>query len=93
MFEYGGSKWVIEYQCSPIATEQIERHKLYEAGGIKDIWICGVQNYGTGNKHMEKIMDGMFSSKDNKFIEIHNIIRYDLLPIVIYLSIDSITYL
>ena len=80
MFEYGGSKWVIEYQCSPIATEQIERHKLYEAGGIKDIWICGVQNYGTGNKHMEKIMDGMFSSKDNKFIEIHNIIRYDLLP-------------
>ena len=80
MFEYGGSKWVIEYQCSPIATEQIERHKLYEAGGIKDIWICGVQNYGTGNKHMEKIMDGMFSSKHNKFIEIHNIIRYDLLP-------------
>ena len=80
MFEYNGSKWVIEFQCSPIATEQIERHKLYEAGGIKDIWICGVQNYGTGNKHMEKIMDGMFSSKYKKFVEIHNVLRYYLLP-------------
>ena len=45
MFEYGGSKWVIEYQCSPIATEYITRHKLYQAGGVNDIWICGTENY------------------------------------------------
>ena len=37
MFEYNGSKWVIEFQCSPIATEYITRHKLYQAGGINDI--------------------------------------------------------
>lgn len=45
MFEYGGNKWVIEYQCSPIATEYLKRRKLYQAGGIKDIWICGTENY------------------------------------------------
>lgn len=45
MFEYGGDKWVIEFQCSPIATEQIERHRLYEVAGIKDFWICGTEEY------------------------------------------------
>lgn len=80
MFEYGGSKWVIEFQCSPIATEQIERHKLYEAGGIKDIWICGVENYGTGRKHMEKVMVGKFNYRSKTFVEIHSILRFELLP-------------
>lgn len=55
-FNYHNQKYVLEYQCSPIATEFIERHDLYEAAGIKDIWICGAENYfqyyhtGRGNK-------------------------------------------
>ena len=29
MFKFHGDQCVIEYQCSPIATEYIERHELY----------------------------------------------------------------
>jgi len=80
MFEYGGQKWVIEFQCSPIATEQIERHKLYKVADIKDIWICGKEKYGTGRKHMEKIMNGMFDYENNIFTEIYDLLQCDLLP-------------
>lgn len=80
MFEYGGQKWVIEFQCNPIATEQIERHKLYKAADIKDIWICGKEKYGTGRKHMEKIMNGMFDYENNTFTEIYDLLQCDLLP-------------
>lgn len=44
-FKYRGKEYVIEYQCSPISSEYIERHELYEASGIIDIWICGCVNY------------------------------------------------
>ena len=80
MFEYCNQKWVIEFQCNPIATEQIERHKLYEAGNIKDIWICGKEKYGTGKKHMEKIMVGMFDYEQNMFFEINDLLNIELLP-------------
>lgn len=51
MFEYNGKKCVIEYQCSPIATEYIERHNLYKESGIMDIWICGTEKYlGQGKR-------------------------------------------
>lgn len=50
-FEYNGRKYVIEYQCSPIATEYIERHQLYKSAGINDIWICGTEKYlGNGKR-------------------------------------------
>lgn len=61
MFKYNGQLCVIEYQCSPIATEYYERHELYTAAGIKDIWICGTQNYfqfyheGSGSKKVCEI--------------------------------------
>ena len=61
MFKYNGDLCVIEYQCSPIATEYYERHELYEVAGIKDIWICGTQNYfqfyhsGSGSKQVCEI--------------------------------------
>ena len=45
MFDYNNKKYVIEYQCSPIATEYIERHELYQAVGFTDIWIAGVKKY------------------------------------------------
>lgn len=45
MFEYGGEKYVIEYQCSPISTEYEERSSLYKTVGIKDIWVLGTEKY------------------------------------------------
>jgi competence protein CoiA len=53
MFNYNGEQYVIEYQCSPIASEYFERHELYQAGGIKDIWILGTEKY-LGKTHREK---------------------------------------
>jgi len=51
-FKYGGKQYVIEYQCSPIATEYFERHELYESVGIEDIWICGTDKYFVSSKKM-----------------------------------------
>ena len=65
-FRYKGEEYVIEYQCSPISSEYIERHSLYEAAGIHDIWICGTLNYfqeyhnGNGRKRVNII------EKENK---------------------------
>jgi len=44
-FEYESDKYVIEYQCTPIAKEYKERHELYKFAGIKDIWILGTKKY------------------------------------------------
>lgn len=44
-FEYENERYVIEYQCSPIATKYAERHRLYELAGIRDIWILGTEKY------------------------------------------------
>lgn len=52
MFKFHGDQCVIEYQCSPIATEYIERHELYKAAGIRDVWICGTEKYIGCNKQM-----------------------------------------
>lgn len=55
MFEYNNQKCVIEYQCAPIATEYLERHELYQAAGIKDIWICGTEKYFGCNKKLNTL--------------------------------------
>ena len=44
-FTYNGKKYVIEVQCSPIATQYLERHRLYQLAGIRDIWILGFDKY------------------------------------------------
>jgi len=41
-------KYVIEFQCSPIATKYNERHDLYILNDITDIWILGVKKYDIG---------------------------------------------
>lgn len=71
MFEYGDKKYVIEYQCSPIATEYIERHDLYRAVGIIDIWICGTEKYLQKNmrdKYLESMCVGYYNSRTQQFI-------------------------
>lgn len=61
MFKYNGIQHVIEYQCTPISTEYHERHELYKASGIKDIWILGTLKYiqlyhkGHGSKRISEI--------------------------------------
>ena len=61
MFKYYGKQCVIEYQCFPISTEYYERHELYQAAGIEDVWICGAQNYfqcyhkGKGIKRLNEL--------------------------------------
>lgn len=45
LFYFKNELYVIEYQCSPIATEYYERHRLYQSIGINDIWICGTEKY------------------------------------------------
>ena len=53
MFKYDHEQYVIEFQCSPIASKYLERHDLYKAGGINDIWILGTEKF-LGKTHREK---------------------------------------
>lgn len=71
MFKCDGDKYVIEYQCSPIATEYFERHALYQAAGIHDIWICGTEKFLQSNmriKTLENYCAGYYDSKNKHFI-------------------------
>lgn len=45
-FEFNGKRFVIEYQCTPIASEFLLRKELYRLAGINDIWILGTSKYG-----------------------------------------------
>lgn len=44
-FEKDTERFVIEFQCSPIASEYLERHELYKLAGVNDIWILGTDKY------------------------------------------------
>lgn len=48
-FKYNDGEYVIEYQCSPIATKYNERHELYRLNNINDIWILGMQKYNVSS--------------------------------------------
>ena len=73
MFKYEGSQCVIEYQCTPIASEYLKRHDLYHATGIVDIWILGMDNYnGTRGKVIEEFAFGYYNVK-NKVLSLSNI--------------------
>lgn len=54
-FTKSGQEYVIEYQCSPIATQYNKRHDLYKLQGIKDIWILGVDKYSI--EEYEKVLN------------------------------------
>lgn len=71
MFEHDGKQYVIEYQCSPIATEYVERHALYKTAGINDIWICGTEKYLKSKmreKYLEQYSIGFYDSEAKEFI-------------------------
>lgn len=60
-FEVDEKRFVIEFQCSPIATEYLERHELYQLAGINDIWVLGTDKYiekiEVGNKFRNKAIE------------------------------------
>lgn len=96
MFEYDGKKYVIEYQCSPIATEYVERHELYKASGITDIWILGTERYFKKNMRKKFIQDyayGFYSHTNNYLIPISSFyIAQTKLSYIRYCGIYGIFY-
>lgn len=72
MFKYKNKQFVIEYQCSPIASEYIKRHELYQALGINDIWICGTEKYIGENKRLNTLEknSGLYYDSKNKMFYI-----------------------
>lgn len=72
MFKYNGNQCVIEYQCSPISSMYYERHELYQAAGIEDVWICGADKYfqcyhkGKGVKRLNELEDNTRKYYDPK---------------------------
>lgn len=75
-FTIGDKQFVIEYQCTPISSEYIERHELYQAAGITDIWIIGVEKYkSTKSKFIEEKCNIQLNSSKKVFIIGENIIR------------------
>lgn len=74
-FKYNGKKYVIEYQCSPIATEYVERHELYKVSGIIDIWILGTEKYlqpKMRKKYIQNYSYGFYSYKNKNLYPIRN---------------------
>jgi len=73
MFKYKGRQCVIEYQCTPIASEYVKRHDLYKAAGIIDIWILGKYNYCTNRvKMIEKFAIAYYENDILCFIQNNN---------------------
>lgn len=75
LFEYNEKKYVIEYQCSPIASEYVERHDLYKSSGIIDIWILGTEKYLQRNMRKKYIQDyayGFYSYEHKNLFPIKN---------------------
>jgi len=78
-FEQNGKRFVVEYQCSPIASEYIKRHELYQLAGINDVWVMGTEKYNINisnktvshdphYKVLEKHSFAYLDIKSNKFV-------------------------
>lgn len=48
-FEIENKKYVIEFQCTPIASEYHEKYKLNK---ISDIWVLGIDKYKIKNQYI-----------------------------------------
>ena len=80
-FEVGGKRYVIEFQCTPIATQYLERHRLYQLAGIFDIWILGIKKYNINLEEKKITHIDRF-----KEIERHSDLYFDVENEVIVLS-------
>lgn len=82
-FKYNGEQYVFEFQCSPISTVYLERHELYQAAGINDIWILGTEKYFnkySRGKYIEQYAIGHYDVNKNCFIDIKDIVTKNDLP-------------
>lgn len=69
-FLYNGEQYVLEFQCSPISGEYLERHELYQAAGIKDIWVLGREKYFSKSiKSIEKDVFVYYDPYTHRFLE------------------------
>jgi competence protein CoiA len=85
-FEVDEQKYVFEFQCSPIATEFIERRRLYQLANITDIWILGLEKY---NLNIEE--DYITHSMHYKTIEQHSDTYLDAKTGRVYIGRDIIS--
>lgn len=85
-FEINKKRYVIEFQCTPIATEYIQRHRLYELAGITDIWVLGI------NKYNIEISDNyVFHETRLKAIEKYNYCYLDVNKEVFILTKNNVS--
>lgn len=72
-FEINNKRYVIEFQCTPIASEYLERRELYKLAGINDLWILGTKKY-----NIEIFSDFIAHSDRFKEIEKYNNLYLDI---------------
>lgn len=88
-FEKDGQRFVIEYQCSPIASEFLERKELYKLAKVNDIWIMGTEKYNlhiynnyaqhySRYKTIEKNTDYYFNINNNMLYINNKLIKKEL---------------
>lgn len=77
-FEYNGNRYVIEFQCTPIASEFLLRRELYRLAGIKDIWILGTEKYSIKiNEFGEPVHENRYK-KIEKELESEGSVYFDV---------------
>lgn len=77
-FEQNGKRYVVEYQCSPISSEYLERHKLYQLAGVNDIWILGTEKYKNSHRFIET-QSQIYLDSHTKTLKIDRDIIWDIL--------------
>lgn len=96
MFKKDGKQCVVEYQCTPISSEYLERTELYRAAGIIDFWILGTENYFNANKSnirriIEKECAGYYSISIEKFLPNLTVKKSNLLHKSVYYNLSDIS--
>lgn len=73
-FEKDNTRNVIELQCSPIASEYLERHELYQLANVNDIWILGLNKYNIklvdGEIVREKVRQRVIEENSNYYLNV-----------------------
>lgn len=93
-FTKDGQEYVIEFQCSPIATQYNKRHELYKLQEIKDIWILGLDKYSLNNfEKTDLLMNIKLKTIEIENYHINNKIIYLNTTTNEILSIDKLNYL
>jgi competence CoiA-like predicted nuclease len=73
-FEIGATKYVIEYQCTPITIDEFNtRHGLYELSDINDIWFFGFDKYNikSDNTYKPKILQEILINRAGSVLHLN----------------------